>query len=120
MRLLESDMDWSNRVITEFNFPSPSQIPRPAAMMSNGDNTDHVDLAPVAQRIRKTVKMQRPRVARAGMAQLGKLVQEAKRSIEFVGKIIGSDIRAFADVPVDGGIGSHRIAKTDPHQFWQH
>jgi hypothetical protein len=38
-----------------------------------------------------------------------------KRLIEFIGEIIRSDIRAFADVPVSSriGIGSRLVAKTD-------
>ena len=89
--------------------------------MSNGDDADYIGLQPVDQRIGETVKRQRPGVARAGLAQLGETFQEAKRLIEFVGEIIGCDERAFADVPVDGsiGIGSCRIAKTDPHRLWR-
>ena len=96
-------------------------MPRPAAVMSYRDDADYIGLQPVDQRIGETVERQRPGVARAGLAQLGETVQEAKRLIEFIGEIIGCDKRTFADVPVDGGIGigSRRIAKTDPHQLWQ-
>ena len=68
------------------------------------------------------MERQRPRVARAGLAQRGEPVQEAKRLIEFIGEIIRCDERAFADVPIDGGIGValRIIAKTDPHRLWQH
>ena len=90
--------------------------------MSNGDDADYIDLQPVDQRIGETVERQRPRVARAGLAQLGEPVQEAKRLIEFIGKIICCDERAFADVPIDSGIGIvlRLVAKTDPHRLWQH
>lgn len=90
--------------------------------MGNGDDADDIGLQPVDQRIGETVERQRSRVARAGLAQLGKPVQQAKCLIEFVGKIIGCDERAFADVLGDGGIGigSRRIAKADPHRLWQH
>ncbi len=90
--------------------------------MSNSDDADHTGLQPVDQRIGEAVERQRTGVARARVAQLGETFQEAKCLIEFVGEIIGCDKRAFADVPVHGGIGigSRRIAKTDPHQLWLH
>lgn len=90
--------------------------------MSNGDHADHIGLQPIDQRIRKTVEMQRPRVVRAGVAQLGEPAQEAKRLIEFIGEIIRCDERAFADVPIDSGIGIvlRLIAKTDLHRLWLH
>ena len=58
-------MDSSNRVIAVFNLPPPHPIPWPAAVMSNGDDTDHIDLQPVDQRIGEAVERQSPRVARA-------------------------------------------------------
>ncbi len=65
---------------------------------------------------------QRPRVARVGVAQLGESAQEAKRLIEFIDEIIRCDECAFADVPIDSGIGValRLIAKTDPHRLWQY
>jgi len=110
-------MDWSNRVIAAFNSPSPSPVPGPAAVMSNDNDADHIDLHAVDQGIEKTVERQRSRVARAGLAP----VQEAKRSIEFIGEITRCDERAFADVPIDSGIGIglSLVAKTDPRRLWR-
>jgi len=90
--------------------------------MGNRDDADYIGLQPVDQRKGKTVERQRSRVARAGMAQLGKPVQEAKRSIEFIDEIIRCDECAFADEPIDSGIGIRLslIAKTDLHRPWQH
>ena len=90
--------------------------------MGNGDDADHVDLHLVNQGIGEAVERQRPRVARAGFAQLGKPFQEAKRLIELIGEIIRCDERTFADVPIDSGIGIglRLVAKTDPHRLWQH
>ena len=90
--------------------------------MRNGDDADHIGLQPVDQRIWKTVQMQRPRAACTGVAQLGEPAQEAQRSIEFIDEIICCDERAFADVPIDSGIGIalRLVAKTDPHRLWQH
>ncbi len=89
--------------------------------MSNGDDADHIDLQPVNQRIGETMERQRPRAALAGLAQLREPVQEGKCLIEFIDEIIRRDERAFADVPIDSGIGIalRLTAKTDPHRFWQ-
>lgn len=102
--------------------PPPDPIPWPATVTSNRNDADHIGLQSVNQRIRKTVEMKRPRVARASVAQLGESAQEAKRSIEFIGEIIRRDERVFADVPIDSGIGIglRLIAKTDSHRLWQH
>lgn len=90
--------------------------------MGNGDDADDIDLQPVDQRIGETMERQRSRVARAGLAQLGEPVQQAKYSIKFIDEIIGCNERAFADVPVDSGVGIalRLIAKTDPHRLWRH
>lgn len=68
------------------------------------------------------MERQCPRVARVGVAQLGESAQEAKRLIEFIGEIIRCDECAFADVPIDSGIGValRLIAKTNPHRLWQY
>ncbi len=68
------------------------------------------------------MERQRPRVARVGVTQLGESAQEAKRSIEFISEIIRCDECAFADVPIDSGIGValRLIAKTDLHRLWQY
>ena len=65
------------------------------------------------------MERQRPRVARVGVAQLGESAQEAERLIEFFGEIIRCDELAFADVPIDSGIGIalRLIAKTDLHRL---
>lgn len=89
--------------------------------MGDGDDADQIALQPIDQRIWKTVEGQRPRVAGANVTQLGKPIQEAKRSIEFVGEFIRCNDCAFADVPIDGGIGIglRLAAKADPHRSWQ-
>lgn len=105
------------------NASTPSgPIPWSAAVMSNGDDADQIALQPVNQGIRKTVEGQSPRVAGASVTQLGKTVQEAKRSIKFIGEFIRCDERAFACVPIDDGIGVglRLVAKTDPHRLWRH
>ncbi len=90
--------------------------------MSNGDDADQIAMQSVNQRIWKTLEDQRPRVARANATQLGKPVQEAKRSIEFIGEFVCRSERAFTGVPIDSGIGIglRLVAKTDPHRLWQH
>ena len=105
------------------NASTPSDpIPWPAAVMSNRDDADQFALQSVNQRIWKTVEGQRPRVASASVTQLGKPVQEAKRSIEFIGELIRCNECAFAGVPIDSsiGIGLRFVAKTYPHRLWRH
>ena len=89
--------------------------------MSNGDDADCIGLQPINQRIVKTVERQHPRAALAGLAQFGEPVKEGKRLIEFIDEIICCDERAFADVPIDSGIGIalRLVAKTDPHRLWR-
>jgi len=68
------------------------------------------------------VERQRPRVVCTDFAQLGELAQEAKCLIGLIGEIICCDERAFADVPIDSGIGIglRLAAKTDLNPFWRH
>jgi len=101
---------------------SPNPIPWSAAVMGNGNDADHIALQTVNQRIGETVERQRPRVVCAGFAQLGELAQESKCLIDRISEIICCDERAFADVPIDSGIGIglDLAAKTDRHQFWRH
>lgn len=90
--------------------------------MSNGNDTDSIASQPVNQGIGKAMERQRPRVVCAGFAQLGELYQETKCLIELISEIPGCNERAFADVPIDSGIGVglRLAAKTDRHPFWRH
>jgi len=90
--------------------------------MDNGNDTDHIFLQSVKQGIREVMERQRPRVVRAGFAQLGKLAQKAKCPLDFVGEIVCRIKCAFADIPVDSGIGiSLSLAvKADWQQLLQH
>ena len=58
-------------------------------------------------------------LARAGFAQPGEPVQEAKRLFQRINEIIRCDERAFADVLIDSDIGTglRLVAKIDPHPF---
>jgi len=58
----------------------------------------------------------------AGFAQLGELAQEAKCPLDFIGEIICRIECAFADIPVDSGIGVSLdfAAKSDWQQFLRH
>lgn len=88
----------------------------------NSDNANYIDLQAVDQGIRETVESQCPRPVRAGFTQFGKPAQETKRLIDLIREIIRCDERAFADVPIDGGIGIGLcfVAKTDLRWLWRH
>jgi len=86
-----------------------------AAVMGNGDDTDGIALQPVNQGIGKTMKGKRPRPVRTAFAQRGELPQQPERSFDLVDEVVRRDECAFADIPVDGGIGVglRLITKTD-------
>ena len=89
--------------------------------MGDGNDADHIALQPVNQGIWKAVECQSSRLARACVAQLGKLAQQIKRPIEFIGECICCDERSFAGVPIDSGFGIRLrlIAKADSHRLWR-
>ena len=90
--------------------------------MGNGDDANRIVLQPVNQGIGKTMERQGSCVVCAGFAQLGELADEAQCLIDLISEIICCDERAFADVPVNSGIGIglRLFAKADSHRFWQH
>lgn len=73
--------------------------------MGNGNDSDHIVLQPIKQGIGEAMERQHPRVVSAGFAQRGKLAQEAKRLRDFISEITCCIECAFADIPVDSGIG---------------
>lgn len=87
--------------------------------MGNGNDANRIALQTVNQRIGKAMKRQRSRVVQADPAQFDELAQEAKHPIEFISEILCCNERAFADVPIHGGIriGVRLVAKADRCQF---
>lgn len=93
-----------------------------AAVMGDGNDADHIALQTVDQRIGETRERKRPRVAHTGFAQLGKPVQNVQCLTDLIGEIVCCDQRAFADIPIDSGvgIGLRLAAKTDSQRLWRH
>ncbi len=93
-----------------------------AAVMGDGNDADHIALQTVDQRIGEAVESKCPRIAHASFAQFGKPAQNSQCLIDLVGEIICCNQRAFADIPIDGGIGIdlRLAAKTDSQQLWRH
>ena len=61
----------------------------------------------------------RPYLACTTLAQRGKLLQQDKGAFNLINEVLCCDEGAFADIPVNGGIGiSLRfLAKTDSRHF---
>lgn len=90
--------------------------------MCDGYDANRTVLQTVKQRVGEAMQRQGSRVVSAGFTQLGELAQEAKCPFNFIGEIICRIECAFADIPVDCGIGVSLglAAKADGKRFWRH
>lgn len=84
-------------------------------MMGDGNDTDGIALQSIDQGIGKTMERKRSRLVHTAFAQCGELHQQTERPFDLIDEVVCCDERAFADIPVNGGIGiSLRFfAKTD-------
>lgn len=96
-------------------------IPRAAAMVGDGDNSDGAGLQTIDQRIWEIVQRDDAGIVRSLPAQRREGCQHGKRLVEFVCEFVGGQKRAFAGVPVDrfAGVGLCLSAKADQHRFWR-
>jgi len=88
-------------------------------MVGNGNDADGIALQTVDQGIGKTMEGKRPRLTHASLAQRRELLQQPKCSLNLADEVFCCGERAFADIPVNGGIGIGLsfIAKTDSRHF---
>lgn len=84
-------------------------------MVCNSNNVKGTALKSVDQGIGKTMEWKRPYLVRAAFTQRGELLQQPERTFDLVDEVIRRNVRAFADIPVNGGIGVglRFLAKTD-------
>lgn len=88
-------------------------------MVGNGNDANGIALQAINQGIRKTMKGKRTGLVRTALTQRGKLLQQPEGPFNLVEEVVRRNERAFADIPVDGGIGVglRLFAKTDLRHF---
>jgi len=88
-------------------------------MVGYGNDADGIALETVNQGIGKTMEGKRPRLVHATCTKCRELLQQPERSLNLINEVICCNEGAFADIPVNGGIGIGLsfFAKTDSRHF---
>lgn len=74
-------------------------------MMGDSDDTDGIALYSVNQGIRKIMEGKRSGLAFTTLTHCRELSQQSERTFDLVDELVRCAKRAFADVPINGGIG---------------
>ena len=88
-------------------------------MVGNCNDTNGIALQAINQGVRKPMEGKRPRLVCAAFTQRRELLQQPEGSLNLIDEVFRCDEGAFADIPVNGGIGIDLrfFTKTDSRRF---